>query len=405
MSLAVHAPQHRRLVLVIAFSDLGRDPRVNRQLRALVPGYQVVAAGFADPGVPGVQFIHVEWPGAGKVASRVRNVPRRLVREARLNLGSLLPHDLRASAYEGLYWSSTLVADCLSKLSQLRPDVVIANDIDALPLALRVASGAPVIFDAHEYAPREYDNSRTFRMRIEPYRRYLGARYIPMAAAMTTVCRGVADSYEADTGVRSIIITNAPAYEPLRPFLPGDEAPIRMVHHGMGAPVRKIENMIRMMEHLDQRFVLDFMLVPSPARYVRRLEDMAAGDGRIRFRPLVPMRELARATNAYDIGLFLLEPTNFNYLHALPNKFFEFIQARLAIAIGPSPEMAALVRRHDLGVVAPDFSPKALAARLRSVTRDQITAWKRNADVVAKELSAENNALILQDLVRRVSER
>lgn len=395
-------PATRPMVLIIAFSDMGRDPRVSRQLLALVDDYRVVAAGLGEPGIPGVEFIHIDWPDGGGTASRIRNVPRRLMREARLNFGPILPARMRASAYERVYWSSTLIADSLARLSHLRPEAVIANDIDTLPLALRLASGAPVIFDAHEYAPREYDNSLAFRMRLGPYRRYLGARYIPAVAAMTTVCQGVADSYEADSGVTPLIITNAPPYEPLEPYLPAADAPVRMIHHGMGAPVRRIENMLRVMDFLDDRFHLDFMLVPSPASYVRKLERMTAGDRRIRFLPLVPMRDIARATNAYDIGLFLLEPSNFNYLHALPNKFFEFVQARLAVAIGPSPEMAALVRKHDLGVVSPDFSPESLARRLRVVTRTEITGWKWNAHAVARELSAERNTVILRDVVQRV---
>jgi hypothetical protein len=38
--------------------------------------------------------------------------------------------------------------------------------------------------------------------------------------------------------------------------------------------------------------------------------------------------------------------------------FVEFIQARLAVAVDPSPEMARLVQRYGCGVVAPDFPPK-----------------------------------------------
>ena len=59
------------------------------------------------------------------------------------------------------------------------------------------------------------------------------------------------------------------------------------------------------------------------------------------------MHELPRMANDYDVGLYLLPPTNFNQRYALPNKFFEFIQGRLAIAIGPSPEMAKLVERSN----------------------------------------------------------
>jgi hypothetical protein len=117
------------------------------------------------------------------------------------------------------------------------------------------------------------------------------------------------------------------------------------------------------------------------------------------------MPELSRFLNQYDIGVYLLEPVNFNFLHSLPNKFFEFIQARLAVAIGPSPEMARLVREYDLGVVADDFSPQALAQCLLGLDLKRIEYYKSQSHKVAHLLSAEQNKKILLDLVERVLAR
>jgi hypothetical protein len=86
---------------------------------------------------------------------------------------------------------------------------------------------------------------------------------------------------------------------------------------------------------------------------------------------------------------------------ALPNKLFEFIQARLAIAVGPSPEMAAIVREHACGVVADDFTPRALADVLAGVTREQIATFKAGANGAAQLLNAEQNQEIVLRLVSR----
>ena len=74
---------------------------------------------------------------------------------------------------------------------------------------------------------------------------------------------------------------------------------------------------------------------------------------------------------------------------ALPNKFFEFIQARLAIAIVPSPEMARLTREFDCGVVAEDFSSLSLARALTGLTAQGIDWMKRGADRAARMHNAE----------------
>ena len=89
--------------------------------------------------------------------------------------------------------------------------------------------------------------------------------------------------------------------------------------------------------------------------------------------------------------MYLLPPTSFNTQHALPNKFFEFIQPRLAIAIGPSPEMAKIVEAHDCGVVARDFEPKSLANCLLKLDYNKINHYKCQSHRIARKLSAEQN--------------
>jgi len=97
-----------------------------------------------------------------------------------------------------------------------------------------------------------------------------------------------------------------------------------------------------------------------------------------------------------------LPPANFNYRHALPNKFFEFVQGRLAVAIGPSPEMARLVRQYDCGIIADDFSPRAMADRLHRLDHDRIDHYKRQSHIAARELCFEKSADVLLSTVRKL---
>ncbi len=371
-----------KTVLVISFSDLARDPRVNRQIRFLADQYRVVAAGFTDPGIPGVNFIAID----GKQhRSRLGQV---------FSLVSLLAH-----RYEYYYWSNKLVQQACRRLPGIAADLVIANDLSALPLALRLAGRhTKVLFDAHEYAPRELEDQWQFRVFFQQYRAAMCQRYIPRVAGMLTVSGGIADAYTADTGVRPTVVTNAPDYLDLRPSN-GTPPQIRMVHHGAADPSRQIEGMIELMRHLDDRFELHLMLVPDPGgTYYGHLRRQAGHDARIKFLDPVPMREIPAFINRFDIGLYILRPINFNNLHALPNKLFEFVQGRLALAIGPSPEMARIVKEHQCGVVAADFSPVTMATALSGLDVTAINTYKNNSHRAARVLSAETN----RSIVRRV---
>ena len=382
-----------KTILVISYSNLATDPRVNRQIRWLSEFYHVIAAGFGDPGVPGVRFISLSQVSPKKsLLARGKSALQILARR-----------------FESHYWRLPATLKGLEALAGVQADLILANDIEALPLAVRLAGVAPVTFDAHEYAPRQFDNSLRWRVFLQPYRAYLCRAYIPRTAAMFTVCQGIADQYRRDTGVTPMVLTNAPEYHDIRPNLRSagegasqGAAKIRMIHHGGASPPREIERMIAAVRHLDERFELDFLLVPGSKDYISHLEEMARPDPRIRFLPPVPMRELVRFSSAYDIGVFLVPPTTFNLRHTLPNKFFEFIQARLAVAVGPSPEMARIVEQNDCGVVAADFTPEALAAALRGLDHAQIDRMKQNSDRIARQMSAERNRETLLQAVAGV---
>ena len=372
--------------MIISFTDISRDPRVNRQILFLKDNYRVIAVGSGNPGLDGVRYINC------KIVRR--RIDKKIVAAGLLSLG----------IFEKYYWDQQHIRECLKKLRDIKVDFIIVNDIDCLPLSLKIANDAKIIFDAHEYAPKQFEDLWHWRLFRQRYREYLCGKYLPKVDAMTTVCQGIADEYEIKYGVEPVVVTNAPNYESIEPHLTDPER-IRLIHHGIAAKSRRIENMILMMNHLDDRFELDLILIPGFPNYIEKMKKLAQHNSKIRFLPPVPMRELAKFSSQYDIGLFLLEPTNFNYRHALPNKFFEFIQARLAIAIGPSPEMARIVKEYECGIVGDDFSPKTLAHCLMDIGEKKIDYFKCQSHKIARIMSSEQNKAkilkIIDDLEKK----
>lgn len=368
-------------VLVISFSDLARDPRVNRQVRTLAGEYSVAFAGFGTSDMPAVEFIELtRFPVS--LLSKARKV-----------------YSLLGRRHESFYWGQAPVRSALEQLQGRHFDMVVANDIDSLPLALKIAGGAPVYFDAHEYHPREFEDRASWRLLYQPYKQYLCARYLQKARTMTTVCKGIANEYEKEYGVRVGVVLNVPDYQELTPSVV-EAGRIRLIHHGAAIPSRNLEVMIDMFAHLDNRFSLDFMLVPSNRTYLDSLIKRAACYPSIRFVNPVPMNKIVEAINNYDVGVYILPPSSFNNEHALPNKLFEFIQARLGIAIGPSPEMAQIVVNHRLGVVAKSFSAVDLADSLNKLTMDDVRVLKSRAANAAREFCFESNAEKIRGLAR-----
>jgi hypothetical protein len=367
--------KYKNIILVISFSDLKRDPRVYRQLFFLhnVADLKIHSAGFDDPQIEGVDFIELKHKYSQ--IDRAFNVFR-----------------LKMHRFEEYYWSSFLVKDAFEKLKDIPADIIVANDLNTLPLAISLAEnhGSKLYLDAHEYTPRQFEDKWTFRFFFQRYWDYVAKNYMPKADVVTTVCQGISREYERVYGVASEVFTNAPFFNDLEPRKSTPNR-INMIHHGSATSSRQLENMIFLMGFLDDRFYLDFMLVPSQAKYFSKLKELSQGNPRINFRDPVPMLDIPEVINQYDIGLYLLSPSTFNCEMALPNKIFEFIQGRVAVATWPSREMKTIVEQYSCGVVSQEFTLESIAESLNQLTSDQIQTFKENANIAASELCAERN--------------
>jgi glycosyltransferase involved in cell wall biosynthesis len=260
-----------------------------------------------------------------------------------------------------------------------------------------IKKNAKVILDLHEYSPRQHDNL-IMDLLFKKFRVYFFKRYLKQCDLILTVSDGIAQEYQKNFGVLPIIITNASPYKEIQPRLV-DPDNIKMIHHGDTSPARKLEKMIEIMKYTEPRFSLYFMLIKTDLNYYNKLKKMAGNIHNVHFIDPVPMNRIVDTINQFDIGLFLLEPFSFNAVMALPNKFFEFVQARLALAIGPSPEMIKLVKKFDLGIISDDFSPKSMAKLLNNLSAEKIQYYKDQSHRSAYELSSKKNDEIIAEYI------
>ena len=384
--------QMAKKILVLVFSDLKKDARVSRQINFLKYHYHVTLA-FYDSEPNEFEFI------------KLNKVNLTLIRKAIIGTLLLLR---RFNTALNLQWG---FSEAISLLKNQKFDLIIANDIETLPLAFKLkTSSTKILFDAHEYAPRHFENIFTWRLFFQRLNIYLCKNYIPQVDGMMTLGQNIADEYEKNFGVKPVVITNAPDYQELHPKKV-DPKNIRLVHQGIANHSRKIELMIAMMKHLPENYSLDLiLLVPGNAsvktrNYINELRELASFTNRIRFLDPIPYSNLVKSLNVYDIGIILVPPINFNYANGLPNKFFELVQARVSIAIGPSPEMTHYLTKFKLGVVSDSFEPQNLASKIMNLSPGEIDTFKTNAGLAAKELSAESNGIKLNDLIKKALEK
>lgn len=368
--------------------SLGKSPRPTRfysLLRSLGPVTVCaapVAEGFEQPET----FLELQ--------KHARTPLQKILRA-----GGLLCH-----RYEADIWSPPRKA-VYERLRGQNFSAIVCQEALLVPLALAVRdaridrnSPCPVILDAREYYPREFEQSFAWNAVLGGINDYVCRKYFPHVDYIFTVSPGLADEYKKEYGLECEVLPSYPYYQDILPA-PTHERAVRCIHHGAASSGRKLEIMIEAFQGLEGKATLDIMLVPNEQTYYDRLCQQVQHSPNIFFRDTVPMEDIVKTISEYDVGVFFLPNNTFNHRHTLPNKFFEYIQARLALAISPLPDMSALLRQYDLGIVSQDFTPQAFAEAITALDHNDIARFKKNADSAAHELCWERNNVRLREVI------
>ena len=356
----------RPSLLIMSFSDLRADARLLKQIDGFAPDYAVTTCGYGDAPEGVVEHIRLSGDHPVWAYDRVRMVTRQ---------------------YRSAYWGNPAISEARDLLSGRQFDVILTNDVDPVGIALELNPTHGIHADLHEYSPRQKEDLLRWRLFVAPFVSWMVREFVTRANSWSTVSGGLAREYERVFGFCAEVITNA---SPAHDLLPNSVAdPIRLVHSGAALRDRKLEIMLDALELSSAPITLDLFLTPNDAAYVAELRTRSSRTPGLTVHDAVPYTELIETLNAYDVGVFVLEPLNFSYRWALPNKLFDFVQARLGMITGPSPEMVDLVREHRLGAVADGFGAADLALQFDALTAADVTSWKRSAHEAADALSSE----------------
>jgi len=125
---------------------------------------------------------------------------------------------------------------------------------------------------------------------------------------------------------------------------------------------------------------------------------------RIVFLGKIPPKVLHKITSQCDLGVSLEEDMGLNYRMALPNKIFDYIQARIPVLCSSLPEMQGIVEQYRIGEVIHSRVSRDLAAQLTDILKDgtRRKVWKNNLEKAAKELCWEKEEEKLLGLLDRI---
>lgn len=375
-------PAKKPTVVIVSYSDITTDARVHRHVKTLSNYFMVVTVGIG-PVKPAYALHHIE-------------IQLQRSKLNRLWL-SLLYYFQR---YETFAFQRLEYPKIIESLSQFSPCAYILNDSSTWPL-LQYIPAEQCIVDAHEFSPEELSDSLFWKLFHRPFRKWCSC-FVKNAAVHLSVEQNICSLWEKFSGRRFLYLPNSCEYTPTPNKSHPTSKPIRVLHHGVAHPSRRIELMIEAISMLSSACTGSFLLTGSQTAYIHRLQSIASGSN-CRILPPVPQCDLIAFSANYDVGILSIYPSNSNYRYCLPNKLFQFIQSRLPIVCGPTPSIAAIVRKYNIGVVADDFTPRALARALESLTSQQLVLMRRNLEYAASDLCWERHQDILINAVKTVA--
>lgn len=365
-------------ILFAYLSKRGGCPRANRFEKLLGPNAQVTHYCCSDT---------IVTEGTIGIANQQSSILAKIYLFILLLLGK----------YK-LYLKKKNFSNVETNLKGVSFDVVVCFDLLLLPALLESNLIGKVVLDAREYYPRQFEDDSIWRVSFGRLYHWICQMYLSELDSKMTVSEGVASLYLKNYSTTFSVVPSFAEFHEMQPKYSNLED-IRLVHHGVANPNRQIELMIFAVQLLPISYTLDLYLVETSSRYFKYLKNLVGKSERVRILQPVPSDEIVLMLSDYDIGLFVPTDSTINLKYSLPNKIYEYIQARLAVVVTPLDSVSKLVKDESIGVVSKGFSAKDISEAVSSLTLRKLEACKHNCDRHARKYSSDAHKSLFLSLL------
>lgn len=295
-------------------------------------------------------------------------------------------------------------ARLLVYLLKVPVDIIVSNDLDTL-LACSIAAKLRrkvLVYDSHEMFVElpELVN----RKLVKGTWSFLEKLLVPGIKFGYTVSQPIADYYKNKYNKDFELVRNVGHFRFDLQYKPDFSGTI-LIYQGAVNVGRGIDLMIKSMAFIDDAklWVIGSGDVLGEMKQLAQdlqLEDKVMFFGRIR------LDDLWEYTQKGHIGFSLEEDLGLNYRYALPNKIFDYIQARVPMVVSNLPEMSKLVEKYHVGEVLRNRTPEALAAIVNNMRENKGVMPKisQKLELAARDLCWQREEEKLTDLYRQACE-
>ncbi len=277
-----------------------------------------------------------------------------------------------------------------------KPDVIHANDLDALMICFPVAKllRCKIVYDSHEICAENVGTKRRYNIMLPLIKKYEGfmARHIDQ---MVCVSNAAADYFEKLFKIkRPMVITNCSLKSDMVVTDGNKNNGFEVLNHGTFYAGRGYETMVKAGKLLEdmpevKMALRGFGVIEDELKALRdelKVENVV-------FYPKVKVEELIPLASKSMVGVAITEPICLNFKLSVSNKLFEYASAGLPVIMSDIPEHRYLNEKYEFGIVLKDDSPEELSTAVRKLylDKDFYKTCKENAIRLAQEINWEND--------------
>lgn len=343
-------------VTMLVMNSVWSDPRVRRAaIASEKEGFGTVVIGINDPNYN---------------MEKLGELPFKTL---------MIPVDLRActgnvSVFKKITREYKKHRDGIKLCLQTSPDVIHANDLDALPIAYFAAKKckACVIYDSHEIYCENIgiSDNRMKRFFWKTIERFLIKRVNCVVSVSNAAAAKLAEIYKIPLPT---VVTNAAL--PVEDALLHNKAKekFEVLSHGKYYEGRGYETFVRaaalLKDYSEIRLVLRGFGVLE--KELHRIADEKGVKDNLVFELPVLVNEMVPYAARSHVGIAITEPINVNFEYTVSNKLFEYIAAGIPVIMSDVPEHRYLNEKYKFGLILKDNTPECLTEAILKFYKDK----------------------------------
>jgi glycosyltransferase involved in cell wall biosynthesis len=272
-------------------------------------------------------------------------------------------------------------------ICERHPDVIYAVNADVLTPCAHAAEkmGAYLVYDAYEFWPDYRDDPICKLTRAQ--RKFLAEAeltLLPETDMTITVSDYLAREYKQTYNLENDVKVFYNVPQSPRSKISEIHNPVRVVFSGNLQPDRNLLPLFEAVADLE-KVELTFFGGGDMLDTIRALIVQRGVSEKIFAPGPVPIEDLLGTLSEYDIGAIVHKPYNRNFDGALPNKFFEYMFAGLAIIATDTESMRSFPAFNSFGILLqkPDADSITQALRYLISQPELIRSYKNSALIEA----------------------